>query len=101
MVEEGLEQAIMAKMQLYLDAGLEQVFETWDNIRKRGFHGPSICVMCGTNEEDSSHLFFCCSFALQLWHFWWEVWAVPCVHASSLTEFWQKMGRPPSMAPFL
>lgn len=46
---------------------------TWDIIRKRGFHGPSICVMCGANEEDSSHLFFHCSFALQLWHFWWGV----------------------------
>ncbi|XP_059075378.1 uncharacterized protein LOC131875314 [Cryptomeria japonica] len=57
--------------------------------------------MCGTNEEDSSHLFFRCSFALQLWHFWWEVWVAPCVHASSLTEFWQRMGRPPSMATFL
>lgn len=74
---------------------------TWDNIRKRGFHGPSICVMCGTNEEDSSHLFFRCSFALQLWHFWWEVWVAPCVHASSLTEFWQRMGCPLSMATFL
>ena len=47
---------------------------TWDNIRKRGFHGPSICVMCQENEEDSSHLFFQCSFAVQLWHFWWGVW---------------------------
>ena len=74
---------------------------TWDNIRKRGFHGPFVCVMCGDKEEDSSHLFFRCSFALQIWHFWWGVWTTPCVHASSLIEFWQQMGRPPSMAPFL
>ena len=60
-----------------------------------------MCVMCGANEEDSSHLFFRCSFALQLWHFWWGVWTVPCVHASSLIEFWHRMGQPPSMALFL
>lgn len=57
---------------------------TWDNIRKRIIQGPSMCVLCGTGEEDSSHLFFRCPFSLQLWHSWWGVWKHPCVHASSL-----------------
>lgn len=74
---------------------------TWDNIRKRGFQGPSVCVLCEANEEDSAHLFFRCPFSLQIWHFWWGVWNNPCVHASSLIEFWQRLGRPPSMASFL
>ncbi|XP_059068705.1 uncharacterized protein LOC131859160 [Cryptomeria japonica] len=39
---------------------------TWDNIRQRGFYGPSICVLCGAGEEDSSYLFFQCPFSLQL-----------------------------------
>lgn len=47
---------------------------TWDNIQKRGFAGPSRCVLCGGGEEDSPHLFFRCPFTLQLWHFWWDAW---------------------------
>ena len=39
---------------------------TWDNIRKQGFQGPSICVLCGGAKEDSSHLFFRCPFVVQL-----------------------------------
>ncbi|XP_059064039.1 uncharacterized protein LOC131856346 [Cryptomeria japonica] len=74
---------------------------TWDNIQKHGFQGPSIYVLCGANEEDLAHLFFRCPFSLQIWHFWWGVWNSPCVHASSLIEFWQRLGRPPSMASFL
>lgn len=42
---------------------------TWDNIHKRGFHGPSICVLCGAAEEESSHLFLHCPFAIQIWNF--------------------------------
>ncbi|XP_059066340.1 uncharacterized protein LOC131061549 [Cryptomeria japonica] len=74
---------------------------TWDNIQKRGFAGPSRCVLCGGGEEDSPHLFFRCPFTLQLWHFWWDAWKSQCFHASSLAEFWMRLGRPPSSAPFL
>lgn len=74
---------------------------TWDNIQKRGFQGPSIYVLCGGGEEDSAHLFFRCSFASQLWHFWWGVWNSSYVHASSLINFWSILGRPPSAASFL
>lgn len=42
---------------------------TWDNIHKRGFLGPSISVLCGNGEEDSSHLFFRCPFSLLIWHY--------------------------------
>lgn len=39
---------------------------TWDNIRKCGFQGSSMCILCGSNEEDSSHLFLRCPFPLAL-----------------------------------
>ena len=74
---------------------------TWDNIQKRGFVGPSRCVLCGGGEEDYPHLFFRCPFTMQLWHFWWEVWKSQCIHASSLAEFWMRLGRPLSLTPFL
>ena len=37
---------------------------TWDNLRRRGFVGPSRCVLSGSGEEDVQHLFFHCSFTL-------------------------------------
>lgn len=74
---------------------------TWDNIRKRGFEGPSIYVLCEAGEEDSYHLFFHYPFAMHLWHSWWGVWKSPCVHASSLVVFWSSLGRPPPSASFL
>ena len=70
---------------------------TWDNIQKRGFMGPSRCVLCGDGEEDAQHLFFRCPFTLQLWHYWWDVWKCSCTHASSLVDFWVRLGKPPPL----
>eukprot|EP00253_Pinus_taeda_P013241 PITA_13241 len=40
---------------------------TWDNLRKRSFSGPSICLNCRQEEETAIHLLFHCSLAKQLW----------------------------------
>lgn len=74
---------------------------TWDNIWKHFFQGPSKCVLCGTGEEESSYLFFRCPFSSQLWHSCWSVWKHPCVHISSLVDFWSRWGKPPTLVPFL
>ncbi|XP_057871389.2 uncharacterized protein LOC131077832 [Cryptomeria japonica] len=74
---------------------------TWENLRKRGFQGPSICVLCLSSEECSSHLFFHCPYSREIWHRWWEAWHHGCIHASSLIEFWESLGRPPAKTPFL
>eukprot|EP00253_Pinus_taeda_P033272 PITA_33272 len=34
---------------------------TWDNLRKRGFVGPSRCHLCGQQEETTNHLLNRCS----------------------------------------
>eukprot|EP00253_Pinus_taeda_P009477 PITA_09477 len=34
---------------------------TWDNLRKKGFSGPSICPMCRKEEETINHLFNSCN----------------------------------------
>ena len=60
---------------------------TWDNLCKRGFQGPSYCVLCGHGEEFVSHLFFHFSYSIQLWHLWWSAWGFSCRHASSLPKF--------------
>ena len=33
---------------------------TWDNLQKRGKHGPGICLLCNSNDETVDHLFSCC-----------------------------------------
>jgi hypothetical protein len=71
---------------------------TWDNLCKRGFQGPSFCVLCGNGEDFVSHLFFHCSFSTQLWHLWWSAWGCSCWHASSLPKFWARLGSAPSKA---
>jgi ribonuclease HI len=42
---------------------------TWDNLRKRGFIGPSICVLCLQQEESKEHLFNTCSYSQQIWDY--------------------------------
>jgi hypothetical protein len=46
---------------------LEHKILTWENLVKRGFLGPSRCVLCGNNEENVSHLFVECSFTKDIW----------------------------------
>jgi hypothetical protein len=40
---------------------------TWDKLRRRNFHGPSICHNCNHNEETLQHLLDSCPLANQLW----------------------------------
>jgi hypothetical protein len=40
---------------------------TWDNLRKRGFTGPSRCTLCQHNEETMEHLLNTCHYSHQIW----------------------------------
>jgi ribonuclease HI len=40
---------------------------TWDTLSKRGFTGPSICLLCERAEETMNHLLNSCSYTAQLW----------------------------------
>lgn len=44
---------------------------TWDNLRKKGFSGPSRCPMCLVEEETINHLFNTCEWVNHLWN-WME-----------------------------
>eukprot|EP00253_Pinus_taeda_P003033 PITA_03033 len=44
---------------------------TWENLRKKGFAGPSRCHLCGIQEEMRDHLLSLCTFTSTLWN-----WAV-------------------------
>lgn len=40
---------------------------TWENLMKRGWHGPSLCFICRSEGENNEHLFFECKKTKQLW----------------------------------
>jgi hypothetical protein len=40
---------------------------TWDNLRKRGFIGPSMCVLCQSQEETKEHIFNGCRYSQAIW----------------------------------
>lgn len=40
---------------------------TWDNLRKRSFHGPSICPNYKQEEETTQHLMNFCPLVHKLW----------------------------------
>jgi ribonuclease HI len=40
---------------------------TWDNLLKRGFVGPSLCILCGAAEENMNHLLNTCPYTAQIW----------------------------------
>lgn len=41
---------------------------TWDNLRKRSWHGPSRCSICETDEQSNFHIFFHCSATQDIWY---------------------------------
>lgn len=41
---------------------------SWDNLRKRSWHGPSRCSMCGNDEETNLHMFIKCPATLRIWY---------------------------------
>jgi len=40
---------------------------TWDHMWCKGYEGPSLCFLCGQEEEKLEHLFLTCPFALKVW----------------------------------
>jgi hypothetical protein len=42
---------------------------TWDNLQKKGFIGPSCCVLCLQHEETKEHLFNGCHYSQKVWDY--------------------------------
>eukprot|EP00253_Pinus_taeda_P014926 PITA_14926 len=41
---------------------------SWDNLRKRYWHGPSRCTICRADEETNLHMFFKCPVIQRIWY---------------------------------
>eukprot|EP00253_Pinus_taeda_P020626 PITA_20626 len=59
------------KIRTFLWLLMQKKTLTWENLRRKGFQGPSICHMCLQEEETMNHLFNSCEWASQLW-LWME-----------------------------
>lgn len=55
------------KIRTFLWLMMQKRTLTWENLRKKGFQGPSKCHMCQQEEETMNHLFNSCDWASQLW----------------------------------
>jgi len=56
---------------------------TWENLRKRNWHGPSNCAMCDSHEESNFHMFFQCQSMLQIWQVLANIFGYPLTAFSS------------------
>jgi hypothetical protein len=45
---------------------------TWENLRKRGFIGPSRCHLCEEKEETTNHLLDECTLTAEVWDWVWQ-----------------------------
>jgi hypothetical protein len=54
---------------------------TWENLRKRGFIGPSRCHLCQAKEETTNHLLDECNYTTEIWD-----WATGIFRQSNRTR---------------
>jgi hypothetical protein len=47
---------------------IEDKLLTWNNLLKRGWQGPRLCLLCRGNEETVFHLFVQCPFTVSIWN---------------------------------
>jgi hypothetical protein len=59
--------ALWPKVSTFLWLIIHNIILTWDNLKRRGFIGPSICVLCQCQEETKEHLFNGCHYNQSIW----------------------------------
>jgi hypothetical protein len=66
-MEHNLEIQTMAKISTFLWLLVQNKILTWDNLRQRGFIGPSIFHLCQQQEETMEHILNQCPFSGLIW----------------------------------
>nr|CAD1829821.1 unnamed protein product [Ananas comosus var. bracteatus] len=59
---------ISLRVKLFLWLAERNKILTADNLVKRGWHGPIICVLCNTDAESLEHIMHHCSYTTSLWY---------------------------------
>ena len=65
-----------------------------DNLKKRGFYITNKCCLYKENEENISHLFLECPFALKIWSMVWEKFGICWVLKENLSQFVENWDSP-------
>jgi hypothetical protein len=58
---------IPPKIKIFTWLLFENKINTWENLLKKGWTGPSYCSLCKSNSESIDHLFIKCVFFKQVW----------------------------------
>jgi len=53
--------------QTFIRMAVENKILTWDNLKTRGWEGPSRCHLCNQDTKNINHLFIHCSFTKSVW----------------------------------
>jgi len=64
----------------------------YENLLLRGCFFPSMCSVCKTTAETTTHLFFECSFALKLWTWFASILNSP-LQFNSMDDVWKILDR--------
>lgn len=57
---------------------------TWENLQKRQWHGPSICVICKNPKENIVHLFLKCPYTIEVWKKLAHTIGFPCIRFDNI-----------------
>lgn len=71
---------------------------TWEVLQRKGWSGPSRCVMCGLASESNDHIFFQCPASALIWHDLSTAHGFPPQVFPSVQEAFRWWGALPSMA---
>lgn len=58
---------IPLKMKCFMWLALQNSLKTWDNLLKRGWHGPNSCSLCKSNSESIDHILVSCHYSSLIW----------------------------------
>jgi hypothetical protein len=55
------------KIKIFIWLAVENIILSWDALQRRGFIGPSYCILCKKDCENTQHLLVDCDFTLAVW----------------------------------
>lgn len=77
------------KIRVFLWLIEKNVLLTWDNLQRRGWVGPSICTLCGNEEETIKHITLRCDSVRSLWLLCTDYSPAPSPHNANVTSTWE------------
>lgn len=77
------------KIRVFLWLIEKNVLLTWDNLQRRGWVGPSICTLCGNEEETIEHITLRCDSVRSLWLLCTDYSPAPSPHNANVTSTWE------------